>query len=539
MAAVLSPRHTRSVARFEDVCAARLVVRQLPPAGLAALRRELAALAEEPAGSRARSLLARLLDRRLLTLEQAQWVHAGVERTKRARGLGLYLGLLEREGVPRGDLLRLVERLGRDADLDGLGQAILGAWRFPPERERQLRFQARLALERDLVEQARLQLPEALGGEGAPGPGPAPQAAPEPPPVVSESGKVRLDEALRPEEAQRILRRTLSDAEGDLPGPRFKIPAWVDMSDPRVGKLVAGYRLIGKIGAGAMGEVYLADRQEEPDRPVALKILPRGASSEAKARFKREILAQSFFSHRSVIDVYDAGETEGGDPWLAMEFLDARDLETLLEDSGRPLPPRSAALVAAQVLRGLAAAHAAKVVHRDVKPANVLVTPDLETAKLMDFGIAVVGDLGQFEGQVFRSLEGSVTGTPEYMSPEQAGGEQVGPPGDVYSLGCVLYRALSGRLPWESETSQGFLSCHLLEEPTPLGKVTRGLPAELDALLGRMLSKDPAGRPKATQAARELESLAPRLKRAPRGGQGASGPGASSGFSLRGLFGWR
>jgi serine/threonine-protein kinase len=306
----------------------------------------------------------------------------------------------------------------------------------------------------------------------------------------------------------------------------------VDLSDPRVGQLVGGHRVIGRVGAGAMGVVYLADRQEEPTRPVALKLLPRGASDEARARFKREILAQSFFSHRSVIDVYDAGETEAGDPWLAMEFLDASDLEELLLDPARPLSARRAVLIAAQVLRGLAAAHAAKVVHRDVKPGNVLVTRDLEVAKLMDFGIAVIGDLGEFEQQVFHSLEGTVTGTPEYMSPEQASGDRVGPPGDVYSLGCVLYRALSGRLPYESETSQGFLSCHILEEPRPLAQAdprTRALPPELHALVSRLLGKEPAARPTATQAARELETLAPRLKDA----------ASTGGFSLRGLLRWR
>ena len=510
------------MARFEDVCAAQLIRRQLP--GVApAVGGELRALADEAAGSRARSLLARLVDKRALSLEQAQWVHGAVERTKRARGLGLYLGLLEREGVPRADLLRLVERLGRDPDLEGLGQAILGAWRLPPEREQKLRYQARLALDRDLVEQARLGLVEALGAPGGA------VAATEPPPPVSESDKVKVDE-LRPEEAQRILRRTLSDADGDLPGPRFKIPASVDLSDPRVGRLISGYRVIGRIGAGAMGAVYLADHRDDPARPVALKLLPRGAGDEARARFKREILAQSFFSHEAVIDVYDAGESEAGDPWLAMEFLDGRDLEEVLGEADRPLPPRRAALIGARVLRGLAAAHAANVVHRDVKPANVLVTRDLATAKLMDFGIAVVGDLGQFEGQVFRSIEGSVTGTPEYMAPEQASGGQVGPPADVYSLGCVLFRLLSGELPYESETSQGYLNCHLLEDPKPLGRVARGLPPELGALVARLLDKDPEARPTATQAARELEALAPKLKER---------PGASSGFSLRGFLGWR
>ena len=511
--------------RFEDVCAARLVFRQLPIA-TKAVQSELRALAREEAGSRARSLLARLVDRRVLTLEQAQWIHAGVERTKRARGLGLYLHLLEREGVARVELHRLLERLGPRADLDGLGRAVLEAGRLTEERERQVRFQARLALERDLAEQARASLAavERPGGEALPG-------VPQPPPTSAGKRPAAGEDLLRPEEARTILRRTLSNADGDLPGPRFRIPDWVDMSDPRVGKQLSGWRILGRVGAGAMGVVYLADRRAEPERPVALKVLPRDATKEARARFKREILAQSFFSHPAVIDVYDAGESEAGDPWLAMEFLDGTDLEAVLADPSRPIPTRRAILMAAQVLSGLAAAHAAKVIHRDVKPGNVLATRDLSSAKLLDFGIAIVDDLGQFEDQVFRSMDGSVTGTPEYMSPEQAGGAPIGPASDVYSLGCVLYRALAGRLPYESETSRGFINCHLLEEPLPLGEAhprTRALPPELHRLVARMLAKDAAKRPDARAAATKLRAIAQKVPER-----------RQSGFSLWSLFRWR
>ncbi|RMG12394.1 MAG: serine/threonine protein kinase [Planctomycetota bacterium] len=316
--------------------------------------------------------------------------------------------------------------------------------------------------------------------------------------LLIPSGVHRTAGPVLPSEAEAtgILDRANLDLTPPLEviAPRFEIPAWVDTTDPAVGDGVAGYRILGRIGAGAMGTVYLCDHRER-EGPVALKILAPEASAEAKARFKREILANGFFSHPGVIDVYDAGHTTQGHYYLAMEFFDGADLEAVLETTPT-LSLRQSLLIARQVLEALGAAHAAGIVHRDVKPANILISHDGRTAKLMDFGIALIKDLGDFKAKVFESDAGGVTGTPEYLSPEQAFRDPVGPPADLYSVGLVLYRMLSGRLPFSSGTAHGWINCHIAEEPLPLAEATprEDLPRALGELIAQLLIKDPCER---------------------------------------------
>lgn len=526
--------------RFEDLMAARILDRQVPDKRAPILD----AVGRLRSSHSPKSLLASLVEGEVLTMDQARWVHAQVERYKRSRSVAVYGHLLAREGLPADRVRRLVEQVGPDADLNGLGDAVVAAGQLTPQREQQLRFQARLAADRDQASQVQTWLAAhpatgseeqtqvdlvappigALGGAlaGALGPpDPAGSGALRLPPDPGASAVLRLGEVAAAlagpaqEEARRIVRGTLSDADDELPGPQFRIPEWIDMSDPRTGKQLAGYRILGRVGAGAMGTVYLVDRQDDPTRPVALKLLPSDASSDAKGRFKREILANSFFSHPGVIEILDAGTTEQGHAFMAMEFFDGSDLAVVL-DAEKRLPPRRALLLARQVLEALAACHAAGVVHRDIKPGNILVSRDGETAKLMDFGIALVRELGEFEGAVFRSMEGGVTGTPEFMSPEQAGGDTLGEASDLYSLGCVLYLMLSGRLPFESESSQGFISCHLLEDPLPLARAhadAKALPRELLDVVDALLRKAPDERPKGAAAVVEvIDQVLPRLR---------------------------
>jgi hypothetical protein len=492
--------------RFEDLLAARVLSRQAPEkrshlvAGLEAIREERSH----------KSLLAGLVDEHVLTMEQARYVHGMVERWKRGRGVAIYVHLLAREGVKGEAVKALVDVAGADADMNQLGDGVLGTGLLPRHREQQLRFQARLAQDRDHAMQLKAWLDAHRQQPGQPAAVPL---------AALDGGSARLDlssmAAALPEEAQAIVRGTLSDADDELPGPQFRIPEWIDMSDPRTGKRVSGYRILGRVGAGAMGTVYLCDSQKDPSKPIALKLLPKDASADARGRFKREILANSFFGHPKVIEILDAGETDQGHQFMAMEFFDGKDLGVVL-DAEKRLPPRRALVLAQQCFEALAACHAAGVVHRDVKPANVMVSRDGETAKLMDFGIAIVRDLGEFETKVFRSMEGGVTGTPEYMSPEQAGGDAILEPSDLYSMGCVLYIMLTGRLPFESETSQGFVTCHLLEDPLPLLKANpelKALPKELPELVDSLLQKAPARRPASAQVVVErIGQMLPKIE---------------------------
>ncbi len=271
------------------------------------------------------------------------------------------------------------------------------------------------------------------------------------------------------------------------------------MGDPAIGSTVAGYRIDTLIARGGMGVVYRAT-QLGLDRPVALKLISRELAGKQafRERFLRECRLAASLDHPGVVPVFDARE-EDGELIVAMRLVEGGDLRKLTDREGPLTPPRAVALLA-QVADALDAAHAAGIVHRDVKPHNILIEGD--RAYLTDFGLAkAVEDSGVLSGA-------SVVGTVEYMSPEQWQGAKVGPPTDVYSLGCVLYEALTGIAPYARKAED--------TEPE--------IPEGLDAVIERAVSKDPADRyPSATaliEAARECEGAAPAATRVLTAGQG-------------------
>ena len=501
--------------RPEDLIAARLLFQRVPERSEALLA-ALDARRQDPSE---RSLLASLADDGVLTREQAQYVWHQVEAYKRDRLREVYLHLLAEAGVPQAEVARLAADAGAEGEADGVAAAALARGLLPPEREQQVRFQARLVLDRDLASQVQ-QFHASQAGADAP------------PELVRAEVTAELERPVLAPPAEAVgelVRGTLSDADDSLPGPQFRIPGAVDMSDGLTGSLVGPYRILGRIGAGAMGTVYLADARSDPTRPVALKLLPPDAPKEAKGRFKREILANSFFSHPGALDVYDAAETPGGGYYLAMEYFVGNDLERVLTETTK-LPPRTAFELARQCFETLGAAHQAGIVHRDVKPGNILVSADYGAARLMDFGIAIINDLEGFQKQVYSSDDGTVTGTPEYMSPEQAANEALTGSSDLYSMGVVLYHLLSGRLPFESESSGGFMTLHILEPPLPLAKADSGLksslPKEAFALVEALLAKSPGKRP--ADAAAVVAAIDALLPRVVEGG----------GSGIFRLFGW-
>jgi serine/threonine-protein kinase len=218
------------------------------------------------------------------------------------------------------------------------------------------------------------------------------------------------------------------------------------------------YRLESKLGSGGMSTVYLA-LDQVLERPVAIKLLHREISEEADQleRFRREARAAARLSHPNLVGVIDAGEDDGR-PYIVFEYIEGRTLKRRIQEEG-PLPVDEAVAYAIEIGRGLTAAHARKLVHRDVKPQNVLIDPD-GRAKVTDFGIA-------------RSLEqkgmtatGRVLGTTDYVSPEQAMGEDVDERSDAYSLGVVLYEMLTGDVPFQAETQVGVAMKHV-NQPMP------------------------------------------------------------------------
>ncbi|WP_127552286.1 serine/threonine-protein kinase [Actinoplanes sp. OR16] len=275
------------------------------------------------------------------------------------------------------------------------------------------------------------------------------------------------------------------------------------------GYLVDGrFRLRDRLGTGGMAVVWRAG-DEVLGRDVALKILdPRLAHDPALlARVRDEARAVARLRHPNIVNVYDYGEAPGPLPYVVMEIAEGRSLSHLL--SGGPLPWRVATLVAVQVAAALAAAHDADVVHRDVKPGNVMVGGG--RVKLVDFGIsAATGDDDLAGGQLL--------GTPAYLAPERLEDGVVRPATDVYALGLLLYRTLAGRLPWDASTTTQMVLAHRYREPDPLPPIA-GLPEEVAALCRRCLAKAPDGRPAAAEVAAllaEAVGLSPETLELPR-----------------------
>ncbi|MGH8936107.1 MAG: protein kinase domain-containing protein [Acidimicrobiia bacterium] len=253
------------------------------------------------------------------------------------------------------------------------------------------------------------------------------------------------------------------------------------------------------LGSGGMSTVWRA-RDAALDRSVAIKRLHAhlAADRAAAARFQQEARAAGSLSHPGVVAVYDAGEDQGG-PFIVMEYVDGESLADLLKREGR-LPPERATEVAAAVAEALHFGHERGVVHRDVKPSNVLLDPD-GRVRVADFGIARTLD-----GSARLTAEGMVMGTASYVAPEVAMGKAATPASDTYSLGILLYEMLIGRTPFEGETPMSVLMAHQTEEPVPPGRLAE-LPSGLEQVVLRALAKDPAERyPSAAEMAEALRS---------------------------------
>jgi eukaryotic-like serine/threonine-protein kinase len=267
------------------------------------------------------------------------------------------------------------------------------------------------------------------------------------------------------------------------------------------GMRLGSYEILSPIDAGGMGEVYRA-RDVRLDREVAVKVLSDGApAADRVARFEREARAAGALNHPNVVTVHDVGTHEGA-PYLVTELLSGKTLRERLQE-GR-LPPRKALEIAAQLARGLSAAHDKGIVHRDLKPANVFLTQDGRT-KILDFGLAhVIRSRGIGLDYETRSdpLTGSgvLLGTIAYMSPEQARQQAADARSDIFALGTVLYEMLDGRRPFAGATPADTLTAILHSDPAPI-EADRGLPPALDRIVRRCLEKEPAER---FQSARDV-----------------------------------
>ncbi|MBM3747873.1 MAG: serine/threonine protein kinase [Acidobacteria bacterium] len=292
------------------------------------------------------------------------------------------------------------------------------------------------------------------------------------------------------------------------------------------GSEIGPYRIVAPLGAGGMGQVYEA-RDTRLERDVALKFLPATSAHEPEAlkRFQREARAASALNHPNICTLHDIGEHEG-QPFLVMELLEGQSLKQRL-GSGPP-PPHEVLELALQIADALEAAHSKGIVHRDIKPGNILVTPRGQ-AKILDFGLAKL--LAERLDEPPRSVTppedrrnrlsheetitrlGATLGTVAYMSPEQARGESVDARTDLFSLGTTLYQAATGTLPFQGETTERMLEAIVRQPPRKPRERNPELPLALERIILKALEKDRTAR---YQTAAELRADLERLRPAPR-----------------------
>jgi len=299
--------------------------------------------------------------------------------------------------------------------------------------------------------------------------------------------------------------------------------------DPRVGSptessalpvtLPEGLEPVRPLGRGKVAQVHLA-REPELQRLVAVKILRRELSDEetARLRFEREARSAASLTHPNVVSVHRFGRLEDGTPYLVMTYVQGRTLADRIQAEG-PVGEEEARSILAQLASALAAAHAKGIVHRDLRPANVLVEEDTGRALLADFGIAAVLESGGSMGPRL-TRTGQIMGEPRYASPEQLRGEEVTGQADVYSLGILGYELLTGEGPYQARSAREWIAAHLTAEPRPLGRLRPGASPELEDLLLRCLAREPSHRPRAVDVLKRLEGMR-------RGAHGVEGIGTS------------
>lgn len=261
-------------------------------------------------------------------------------------------------------------------------------------------------------------------------------------------------------------------------------------------RLFGEYRIVDHLGAGAIGSVYLA-RQEKIDKKIAVKVLhERSATDEETVkRFEREALAISLLTHPNIIRVLIFGRTEEGLLYLAMEYVEGKTLNSLAE--AERVDELRIIKIFKQLCSALSEAHQMGIVHRDLKPDNILLTSwrgEDDFVKILDFGIAKFTDVDEDEKRRRISQSGIVYGTPAYVSPEQAQALNLDHRSDIYSLGCILFEMLTGKLPFECKTAVQMLGAHVATPVAAPSKVVSGVSAAMDRIVMKAMAKEPEDR---------------------------------------------
>jgi serine/threonine-protein kinase len=271
--------------------------------------------------------------------------------------------------------------------------------------------------------------------------------------------------------------------------------------DPFIGRgiLNGEFQILQKVGSGGMGAVYKAF-EPSMNRMVAVKILhPKLANrTDLVTRFRREARAMSQLTHPNTVKVFRFGEIDDGSLYIIMELLEGKNLNQTVRADG-PFALERALPVLVQASGALDEAHRAGIIHRDLKPENIFLVQSgtlRDFAKVLDFGLAKMGERQMRPGSIILTQEGMVFGTPEFMSPEQAQGKTLTPASDIYSLATILYEMLTGKLPFDARTAMDFIQLHVMAKPIPLNQRVPGrtFPASLEAMIERALAKRPEDR---------------------------------------------
>ncbi len=297
----------------------------------------------------------------------------------------------------------------------------------------------------------------------------------------------------------------------DAPGAPGEV---LSLDDLVKRELAPGLKVVRLLGRGSVARVYLA-REPALDRQVAIKVLdPSKARDETvRRRFEREAKWAARISHPNVTAVHQIGRLSTGAPYIVMEYVDGRNLEDALA-AGGPQSPSEARETLRQLASGLAAAHRQEVIHRDVKPANVLRQEGTGRVLLTDFGVAAIRDSAGTDTTRL-TVEGELLGDLEYISPEQLSGEPVTELADIYSLGVLGYQLLTGRGPYEATGPAQIAAAHLRTPPTPLTVLRPGINRGLARLLERCLAKKPEHRPSATEVEKALSAEPAMVEKGP------------------------
>ncbi|MFL5354739.1 protein kinase domain-containing protein [Archangium sp.] len=338
---------------------------------------------------------------------------------------------------------------------------------------------------------------------------------------------VPADTDVCPRDGTVLLDSTTSPFPGDAEGARRTSPGKTvhvmdDSSslDPLTGLKLGEYELRQRIGVGGMGLVY-EGIQPLIGKRVAVKVLrpELAAAEEQVARLLAEARAVNAIRHRGIVDIFGFGQVPDGRQYIIMEYLEGVALDAYLAEKSR-LPVDEVLEILDEVLSALGAAHGAGVVHRDLKPSNIFLVkqPDgSRYVKLLDFGLA---KMGLPTGRTAQTRTDMVVGTPEYMAPEQARGQPVGPMTDLYALGVVAFEMITGRLPFTGTSPVDLLMKHVDARPPKPSEFLPGVPAALDAFILQMLTKDPEARPgSAEQLRRQLQRLRDTLAAQPQAAQ--------------------